>query len=95
MKKMKEIKIEKMKKCGFTRKILDDFQGLPLLLLLLFFNQNPRRFLWFCFGMCLFPKENQQLILGGHRFSIEKWQCSLDVKQKYIFYFLESTKNNR
>ena len=34
-----------------------------------FFRQNPRRFPWFCFGMCLFPKENQQPVLGGNRFS--------------------------
>ena len=33
-----------------------------------FFRQNPRRFQWFCFGMCLFPEENQQPVLGGHRF---------------------------
>ena len=33
--------------------------------------------------MCLFPEENQQLILGGHRFSQEKWQFSLEVKQKH------------
>ena len=35
MKKWKNEKIfknEKMKKFGFTRKILDDFQGLPLLM---------------------------------------------------------------
>ena len=29
-----------------------------------FFRQNPRRLPWFCFGMCLFPKENQQPVLG-------------------------------
>ena len=37
-----------------------------------FFRQNPRRFPWFCFGMCLFPEENQQPVLGGNRFSKEK-----------------------
>ena len=26
----------------------------------------------FVFGMCLFPKENQQPVLGGNRFSEEK-----------------------
>ena len=26
----------------------------------------------FCFGMCLFPEENQQPVLGGNRFSEEK-----------------------
>ena len=51
-----------------------------------FFRQNPRRFPWFCFGMCLFREENQQPVLGGHRFSEEKWQFALDVKQKYTFH---------
>ena len=55
-------------------------------------TQNPRRFPWFCFGMCLFPKENQQPVLGGNRFSEEKWQFSLDMKQKYTFYRRKSTK---
>ena len=49
------------------------------------FRQTHRRFPWFCFGMCLFPEENQQPVLGSHRFSEEKWQFSLDVKQKYTF----------
>ena len=57
-----------------------------------FFRQNPRRFPWFCFGMCLFPEENQQPVLGGNRFSEEKWQFSLDVKQKHTFYRRKSTK---
>ena len=57
-----------------------------------FFRQNPRRFPWFCFGMCLFPEENQQPVLGGNRFSEEKWQFSLDVKQKHTFYIRKSTK---
>ena len=57
-----------------------------------FFRQNPRRFPWFCFGMCLFPEENQQPVLGGQRFSEEKWQFSLDVKQKHTFYRRKSTK---
>ena len=50
-----------------------------------FFRQNPRRFPWFCFGMCLFPEENQQPVLRSHGFSEEKWQFSLDVRQKYTF----------
>ena len=57
-----------------------------------FFRQNPRRFPWFCFGMCLFPEENQQPVLGCNRFSEEKWQFSLDVKQKHTFYRRKSTK---
>ena len=36
--------------------------------------------------MCLFSEENQQPILGGHRFSEEKCQFSLDAKQKHTFY---------
>ena len=47
----------------FARKILDDFLGLPLLLLL--FLSNPTRFPWFCFGRSLFPEENQQPVLGS------------------------------
>ena len=57
-----------------------------------FFRQTPRRFPWFCFGMCLFPEENQQPVLGGNRFSKEKWQFSLDAKQKHTFYRRKSTK---
>ena len=57
-----------------------------------FFRRNPRRFPWFCFGMCLFPEENQQPVLEGNRFSEEKWQFSLDVKQKHTFYRRKSTK---
>ena len=56
------------------------------------FRQNPLRFPSFCFGMCLFPKENQQPVLGGNRFSEEKLQFSLDVKQKYTFFQRKSTK---
>ena len=40
----------------------------------------------------LFPEENQQPVLGGNRFSEEKWQFSLDVKQKHTFYRRRSTK---
>ena len=49
----------------FTRKILDELHGLPLWLY--FFRRHPRRFPCF-FGMCLFPLENQQSILGRQRF---------------------------
>ena len=59
-----------------------------------FFRQNPRRFPWFCFGMCLFPEENQQPVLRSHGFSEEKWQFSLDVKQKHTFYQRKSTKKS-
>ena len=48
-------------------------------------TQDPRRFPWFCFGMCLFPEENQQPVVEGHRFSDEKCQFSLDVKQNTHF----------
>ena len=30
-------------------------------------TQNPQRFPGFSFGMCLFPEENQQPVLGGDR----------------------------
>ena len=33
-----------------------------------FFCRNPRRFTWFCFGMCLFPEENKQPIFGRSPF---------------------------
>ena len=46
-----------------------------------FVSRNPRRFPWFCFGMCVFREENQQPVLRGRRFSEEKGQFSLDVKQ--------------
>ena len=59
-------KRKKMKKFAFTRKIFHDFQVYRCCCN--FFRQNPRRFPWFCFGMCLFPDENQQPVLGGHRF---------------------------
>ena len=39
-----------------------------------------------------FPMKNQQPVLGGHRFSYEKWQFSLDVKQKDTFHRRKSTK---
>ena len=31
---------------------------------------------------------------GGHRFSEEKWQCSLDVKQQHTFYRRKATKKS-
>ena len=37
------------------------------------------------------PQENQQPILGGHRFSREKCQFSLGVKQKHSFYGRKSS----
>ena len=46
----------------------------------------------FILEMCLFPEENQQPSLGGHRFSQEKWQFSLDQKQKHTYYLRKSTK---
>ena len=35
--------------------------------------------------MCLFPEENQQPILGFHRFSEEKWHFRMDVKKQCTF----------
>ena len=58
-----------MKQFGFTRKILDDFQDLPLLLY--FFVKIFDDFHDFV-SECLFPDENQQPVLGSHRFSEEK-----------------------
>ena len=42
--------------------------------------------------MCLFPEENQQPVWGGNRSSEDKWQFSLDVKQKHTDYRRKSTK---
>ena len=39
-----------------------------------------------------FSDENQQPVLGSNRFSEEKWQFSLDVKQKHTFYRRKWTK---
>ena len=61
MKKM--MNNEKMKKFGFTRKILDDIHEFV--------------------SECVFPEEKQQPVLGGHRFSQEKWQQPL--KQHLLF----------
>ena len=58
-------------------------------------TQNPVRFPWFGFGMCLFPEENQQPVLGSHRFPEEKWQFSLDVKQTYTFFSTKIDEKNR
>ena len=55
-------------------------------------TQNPRRFPWFFFGMRLFPEENQQPVLGCNRFSEEKCQFSLIVKQEHTFYRRKWTK---
>ena len=48
-----------------------------------FFRRNPRRFPCFCFRNVCFPEDNQQPILGSHRFAEEKWQFLLDVKHKH------------
>ena len=57
-----------------------------------FFSSKSRRFPWFCIGMCLFPNENQQPVLECNRFSEEKWQFSLDMKQRHTFFRRKSTK---
>ena len=99
----KKKKTKKMKKNDEKRKKNEEiwihaqnprrFSGFNVVVVT-FFRQNPWRFLWFCFGMCLFPKENQQPVLGSYRFSDEKWQFSLDVKQQYTFFRRKSTKKN-
>ena len=85
-KKMK--KIEKMKKKKTTKNVEKCWKNKRNWI----HTQNPRRFPWFCFGMCLCPEENQKPVLGSYRFYEEKWQCSLDVKQKHTFYLRKSTK---
>ena len=58
-----------------------------------FFRRSHRRFPWFSEECVFFPKENQQPVLGGHRFSERQWQFSVDVKQKHTFYRRKSTNN--
>ena len=79
MKKNDETR-KKMKKFGYT----DDFQGLPLLLKLFSSKSSTISMILFR-NVSLFPEENQQPVLGGHRFSKEKCQFSLDLKQKTHF----------
>ena len=63
-------KERKMKTFGFTRKILDDFQGLPFVVVTSFVEilNDFHDFV----SECLFPEENQQPVLGSHRFFEEK-----------------------
>ena len=56
---------------GFTRKILDDFQQFTVVVVVFFeilgdFHGFIR--------ICVFLEENQQPILGGHRFPHEKYK---------------------
>ena len=45
--------------------------------------------------MCLFPEENQQPVLGGHRFSEEKCSFSLALnQQQHTFYKGKSMKKS-
>ena len=66
---------------GFTRKMLDDFQGLPLLL-----SKNSTKSLrtsMVCFRNDFLWKSTT--LFGSHSFSEEKRQYSLDVKRKHTF----------
>ena len=93
MKKMKSMKeMRKMRKIGFTGKILDDFQGLPLMLYL-FFVEILDDFHDFGSECVSFQRKINNPVLRGHRFSEDKWQVSLDVKQKHTFYRRKSTKS--
>ena len=82
-------KMKKIKKFGFKRKILNDFQGLPLWLSLFFVEilDDFHDFVSEC--VSFHRKINNNF--GSHRFSEEKWQFSLDVKQKHTFYIQIST----
>ena len=93
-KKMEKNDEKKMKKHGFTRAKSSTISRIYRCCCN-FFRQNPQRFPWFCFGMCLFPEENQQPVLGGNRFPKKSDIFSLDVKQKHTFYQRKSTKKNR
>ena len=37
--------------------------------------------------MCLFPEENQQPVLGGHRFPEEKGQCFIGRETKNTHFY--------
>ena len=89
MKKMKKWKNGKMMKkrkkneeSWIYTKNLRRFPGFAVVVVTLFVKIL-EDFHDFVFGMCLFPHENQQPIWGGHRFSEERRQFSLDVKQKH------------
>ena len=58
----------------------------------IFFRQNLLRFPWFYFGMCLFPEENQQLILGCHLFFLRKVTIFIGRETKHTFNLRKSTK---
>ena len=63
-------KERKMKNFAFTRKILDDFQGFTVIVVTFFVKiLNDFHDL---VSECLFPEENQQLILGGSEFFHKK-----------------------
>ena len=57
-----------------------------------FFVEILRGFHDFVSECVSFQRKNQQPVLGGQRFSEDKWQFSLDVKQKHTFYRRKSTK---
>ena len=68
MKKMKKMKKnEENDEIWFQTQNPRRFPGFAVAVVT-FFRRNPRRFPWFHLGMCLFPEENQQPILGSHRF---------------------------
>ena len=81
----KEEKWRNMKKFGFTSKILDDFQGLPLLLSL--FSTKSSTISMILFRNVSTSRGKSTTRFGWSPFfSWEMWQFSLDVKQKHTFY---------
>ena len=59
------------------------------------FRQNPGRFPWFCFGMCLFPEENQQPVLGGKLFFQRKVAISIGRETKTHILQTKINEKNR
>ena len=85
-------KKEKWKKNGFTRKILYDF---VYSCCCNFFSSKSSTISMILFRNVSLSRGKSTTRFGGNRFSKEKWQFSLDVKQKHTFYRRKSTKKNR
>ena len=79
----------KMKKFGFTRKILDDFT----VVVVIFFVKILDDFHDFVSECVSFPKNINNPFWGVIVFPKKSEKISLDVKQKYTFYRRKSTNS--
>ena len=89
-KKVKKWKIEKMKKLDSDAKSWTISRVYRCCWN--FFRQNPQRFPWFCFGMCLFPEENQQPVFGSNRFFRRKVTIFIGCETKIHIFRRKSKK---